>query len=443
MNSTNGKAPEVSFSQALIKGQAPDKGLYFPKDIPKLGSDELSSFADMQYHEVASTIVGKFLSDEMPQKDIEALAKDAYDFEVPIERVFGNNHLMRLDRGPTASFKDFAARMMARLMGYFIKKNQQKLLILTATSGDTGSAVANAFHGADNIEIVVLFPESEVTDMQRMQMTTLKGNVRSIAIDGKFDDCQGLVKQAFADLDLSDLGLSSANSINIGRLIPQSVYYFYAHSRLAKDNEKLIFSIPSGNFGDMMGGMIAWKMGLPVERFIIATNENNEFPLFMENNSYSPLVPSKACISNAMNVGHPSNLARLFHLFGGWMDETGSVRKMPDMSAMRQILWARSVSDQETRQAIKTAYDEYSTVLEPHGAVGWKALMDYRSLEGQDKQAVSLETADPAKFPQEIESVLGIQPPIPPSLKDLSNLDEEILTMSGDYSALKTYLMDI
>jgi threonine synthase len=329
-------------------------------------------------------------------------------------------------------------------MQYFLRREGREALILTATSGDTGSAVANAFHGLENIRVVVLFPEREVTDRQRKQMTTLGGNITAIALKGKFDDCQALVKKAFADGDLTALHLSSANSINFGRLLPQSIYYVYAYSKLyEKGGEGIVFSVPSGNFGDLMGGILAREMGLPVKKFVVATNENDEFPRFLESGVYKPIRPSKPCISNAMNVGHPSNLARLFHIYGGWIDENGVVKEMPDLDRMRSDLWSVSVSDDETRQTIRNAYNRYKLLLEPHGAVGWKALEDYVKSARSSVFAVSLETADPAKFPEEITAVLGFEPELPESLRGLDDLEERVIKLPGDYNSLKKFLKDM
>ena len=310
--STNKKANPVSFAEALLKGLAPDKGLFMPETIPVLSGEEISSFAGKPYHEIAYTVIRQYLKNQIPDHELYKMVKDAYNFDVPLEQVYDRKYIMRLDRGPTASFKDFAARMMGRMMQYFLRKENRSLLILTATSGDTGSAIANAFHSLDNIQVVVLFPENEVTERQRKQMTTLGKNIQIISLDGKFDDCQSLVKEAFMDKDLDGLNLSSANSINIGRLVPQIVYYFYSYAKLSEqDGEAVIFSVPSGNFGDMMGGVLAMKMGLPVKKFIIATNENDEFPTYLNTGKYAKIDPSRNCISSAMNVGHPSNLARL------------------------------------------------------------------------------------------------------------------------------------
>lgn len=444
--STNHSSPNVSFREALIAGQAPDKGLYIPNYIPTLSKEVIWSFSEKNYFEIAYTVINNFLQGEIPEADLYALAKDAYNFDVPLEQVYDRNYIMRLDRGPTASFKDFAARMMGRMIQYFLKKDNRKMLILTATSGDTGSAIANAFYGLDNIEVVILFPKTEVTDRQRKQMTTLHKNISVISLDGKFDDCQAMVKKAFADKDLQNLDLSSANSINIGRLIPQSVYYFWAWSQLASNaDDKIIFSVPSGNFGDLMGGILAKHMGLPVEKFVIATNENDEVPVYFRSGSYKTIEPSRNCISSAMNVGHPSNMARIITLYGGKMDEKGNILKEPDVAKLKNDMTAFSVTDEATRQTIREAYNSYNLLLEPHGAVGWKGLHDFYaetpSYKNPYQLTVTLETAHPAKFPQEIQSILNIEPELPASLSQLDNKTEEMIDMPNNYEAFKTYLL--
>ncbi len=445
--STNLNTSPVSFSKALLKGLAPDKGLFMPEEIPEVSKEEIQSFRYLSYHEIAYEIGKKFLVGEIPDEDLRWITKDAYDYEVPLEHVYENKYIMRLDQGPTASFKDFAARMMGRLMQYYLKKEKRNLIILTATSGDTGSAIANAFYGLDNIRVLVLFPEKEVTERQRKQMTTLGDNIQIIAIDGKFDDCQALVKEAFTDPDLADLNLSSANSINIGRLIPQIVYYFYAFSRLSNDyNKGVIFSVPSGNFGDMMGGFFAKRMGLLIKRFIIAVNENDEFQKYIQTGIYNKIDPSINCISSAMNVGHPSNLARLVALYGGVMDEKGNIRRQANLDSMRQDIFAISINDKDTRKAIKDAYEQYNIILEPHGAVGWAGLQIFLKLEGNNYRAdqlyVSLETAHPAKFPEEIKKILDLDPELPASLEGLEGKDENFDLMDDNYTLFKNYLTE-
>ena len=438
--STNGHLDRVDFKGALLAGQAPDKGLYMPEMFPSLSPETIRNFPQMSYHQIAYQVIKPYLGDLVEESALEDMLKDAYSYEVPLERVYDGKYLLRLDRGPTCSFKDFAARLMGRLMQYFLKEEGRSMIILTATSGDTGSAVAHAFYGLENIKVIVLFPEREVTERQRRQMTTLGENIYPLAVSGKFDDCQALVKQAFVDPELKGLELSSANSINVGRLLPQAVYYFYAHSRVAPGGEEVVFSVPSGNFGDLMGGLIALKMGLPVKKFVAATNENDEFPRFMQTGVYEPIRPSRNCISNAMNVGHPSNLARLFSLYGGQMDETGQVARQPDLSAMREEIYAVSISDEETRQTIREAYSQYKVLLEPHGAVGWAGLVRYLNEFGDWSPAVSLETADPAKFPDEIVRLTGVNPSLPPAMASLDEKEEHYLEMDGSYASLKNYL---
>jgi threonine synthase len=439
--STNKRSPAVSLKDALLTGQAPDKGLYLPEQIPQIPLDEILAFKDLPYHQVAYAVLKRYTEGMIPDEKLKNICRDCYDYEVPLEKVFGNNHLMRLDHGPTASFKDFAARMMARWMRFFLEQDQNDLVILTATSGDTGSAVAHAFHNIDRIQMVVLFPILEVSDRQRKQMTTLGGNVTVLSVDGKFDDCQAMVKQAFTDPDLKNIRFSSANSINIGRLLPQSVYYFYAYARLAREGRPAVFSVPSGNFGDMMGGLLAKRMGAPVEKFVIATNANDEVPKFLETGRYGKIEPSRVCISNAMNVGHPSNLARLVDLYGGAMDEKGAISKNPDMERMRRDIFAVSIPDDETRAAIKETYEKYQTVLEPHGAVAWAGLMRYLTAGGKPELAISIETAHPAKFPEEITRLIGIDPALPPSLAQVEKKPEQCQPMDKDYGQFKKILL--
>jgi len=446
--STNLKAEKVSFSQALLKGQAPDKGLYLPETVPVLSRETILGFTHQSYDAIAFEVAKPYLAGEIGDTELRRITQDAYDFEVPLEHVTGRRYVMRLDQGPTASFKDFAARMMGRLMQHFLLREGKKLLILTATSGDTGSAVANAFYGLGNIDLVVLFPRAEVTDRQRRQMTTLGKNVRVLALDAKFDDCQALVKQAFADPELDHLGLSSANSINIGRLIPQAVYYFYAFARLRMENhpEKIIFAVPSGNFGDMMGGILAGRMGLPVRKFVIATNENDEFPVYLRTGNYKKVEPSRNCLSSAMNVGHPSNLARVVDLYGGMMDERGTIHRQADLDLLRNDLWPVSITDEATRETIRQAWQKNNLLLEPHGAVGWAGLTEFMkrhpAYDTGEQLCVSLETAHPAKFPGEIERLLGIEPPLPASLEGLDEKPESYEGIENDYRVFKQYLLD-
>ena len=446
--STNLKAPAVDFEQALLKGIAPDGGLYMPETLPEVSSGEILAFSDMEYHEVAYAIGRKFLAGGIGDEDLRGIVRSAYDYAVPLERVYDRKYVMRLDQGPTASFKDFAARMMGRLMQHYLARSGRSLLILTATSGDTGSAIANAFYGLDNIRVLVLFPEKEVTARQRKQMTTLGKNVSILALDGKFDDCQALVKRAFADSDLDYLNLSSANSINIGRLLPQSMYYFYSFAKLRSGDpdERVVFSVPSGNFGDLCGGLIAHEMGLPVKRFVVATNENDEFPKFVASGRYEKIDPSRNCISSAMNVGHPSNVPRLIALYGGNMDETGRISVPADLDRIRRDMFAISITDVETERTISDAYRDHGLLLEPHGAVGWAGLERYLEAHPEDADpgqlCISLETAHPAKFPEKIREILSFDPELPPSLEGIEEREEHYGHLSDDYEEFKAHLRE-
>ena len=444
--STNLRAPEVTFREALLTGLAPDGGLYLPDILPALSQPFLESLRTSTYAGVATEIMGALLAEEIEKVDLADICYDIYDFSVPVERVFRNNYVMRLDQGPTASFKDFAALLMGRLMQYFLKNENNHITILTATSGDTGGAVANAFHGLENIKVVILFPAGEVTPLQRKQMTTLHDNIQSIAINGKFDDCQSIVKHAFMDKSLADLKLSSANSINIGRLLPQSVYYFWAWSRITSNpNTRMVFSVPSGNFGDLAGGIIAKKMGLPVSCFVVATNSNNEVPEYLRTGSYKPVVPSINNISSAMNVGHPSNLSRIISFYGGIMDETGNIRKSPDLDNMRRDLYGISVTDGETIETIRYCYRKYGILLEPHGAVAWHGLRQY--LNGQQYSndhnscCVSVETAHPGKFRDDLEKLIGLEVSLPDSLAKIESLKEEYISLENSFEEFKKYMI--
>jgi threonine synthase len=442
--STNHQARKVTFRKALLQGLAEDKGLYMPESIPVFTREEILAMQDMTYPEIAYSVGMKFLSEEIPGKDYRRLVNDAYDYAIPLEKVKARQYIMRLDQGPTASFKDFAARLMGRLMQYYLSLEQRNLLILTATSGDTGSAIANAFYELDNVKVVVLYPEQEVTPRQRKQMSTLGKNISLIAIDGKFDDCQALVKQAFSDPELAAMELSSANSINIGRLIPQTMYYFYAYAKLAVNFEQVVFSVPSGNFGDLMGGLIALHMGLPVHRFVVATNANDEFPKYLKTGVYQVISPSRNCISSAMNVGHPSNVARLITLYNGTMDETGKILKQPDLARINKDMYAVSITDKETEETIADTYLQDKILLEPHGAVGWAGLKHYLNDNPADSErlCISLETAHPAKFPEKISELLDLEPELPPSLQNLEGKQEFITPLPNNYGAFRKFLKE-
>lgn len=432
----------VSFKRALLQGQAPDEGLFMPDRIPVLNPEDILSLRGRPYAEAALLVSWAFLKKEISREALEAITADAYDFEVPLESAGGGKYIMRLDRGPTASFKDFAARMMARLMSH-LRGRGKRLNVLVATSGDTGSAVGEAFKGVKGIGVRILYPRREVSGIQKKQLDTIGANVQAISIDGKFDDCQNLVKMAFADPDLGCLNLTSANSINFGRILPQIVYYVYAYAQLAGEpGGEIVFSVPSGNFGDALGCEYARRMGLPVRKLIMPTNENMEFPRFLETGRYEKVSPSVACISNAMNVGHPSNLARFFDLYGGTVDRTGTVHKMPDLEEMRRRIFSVMVTDDETRETIREVYRQYKILFEPHGAVGWKGLETWLERRGDFPLCVVLETAHPAKFPEEIVRILGLTPELPPSMQGIEQRTGSPVELPCDYGSFKDYLLE-
>jgi len=431
----------VSFKEALLQGQAPDEGLFMPDYIPRLSIDDVCALKGKPYPEMALMVTGSFLGGEVHPEVLRTIVYDSYDFEVPVEKVYGRTYIMRLDRGPTASFKDFAARMMARLMSYF-RGEDRRLNILVATSGDTGSAVGEAFKGVAGIDVNILYPRDEVSGRQKKQLDTIGDNVQALSINGKFDDCQDLVKKAFSDPALEFLNFTSANSINFGRILPQMVYYAYAYAQICEKGEEIIVCVPSGNFGNALGCEYARRMGIPVRKLVMPTNENDEFPRFLKTGNYEKVAPSRACLSNAMNVGHPSNLARLFDLYGGTVDRTGKVYTHPDLDSMKKNIWSVSISDAQTKECIKRTYETYGVVLEPHGAVGWRGLELFLNEYGDVSPCVSLETAHPAKFPDEIIELLGITPEVPYSMEDLDKRVGEPVELQADYETFKEYLKD-
>ena len=429
----------VSFKEALLQGQAPDEGLFMPDLIPALPQRDIMALKGKPYTASAMLVAKAFLANEIPERILENIVEDSYNYPVPLEKVAGRKYIMRLDQGPTASFKDFAARMMARLMSH-LRDHGKRLNVLVATSGDTGSAVGEAFKGVSGIDVYILYPKGEVSGIQKKQLDTIGGNVQAMSVDGKFDDCQNLVKQAFSDPSLSNMNLTSANSINFGRILPQIVYYVYAYAQLAGEREEIVFSVPSGNFGDALGCEYARRMGLPVKKLVMPTNENDEFPRFLATGIYEKISPSKACLSNAMNVGHPSNLARFFDLYGGTVDRGGNVHHYPDRDEMRRYIFSISISDEETKKTIKRVYDQYRVLLEPHGAVGWRGLEVYLEAFGDFPLCVSLETAHPAKFPDEIKELLSVTPDLPQSMKDINQRSGAPFELSGNYKEFSVYL---
>jgi len=450
--STDDPGLRVNFESALLKGLAPDYGLYMVSraDIPKLDRPTIMDMRHMSYSRIALEVLYPFLGAEVPKKDLAALLEDAYSEEtIPteVQRVTEDTSIMWLTKGPTYSFKDYAARFFARILNYFLERRGLRRVVVVATSGDTGGAVADALSGLPNVDNIVFFPKGSISEGQHRQMTTLGGNVHAFEVNGDFDVCQGLAKNLLRDEAFSEAvfgdgeRLTSANSISLGRLLPQAVYPFFAYSRIAAEGGPLIASVPSGNFGDMMGTVIAKAMGLPVSRIICGVNENREFPDFLYSGAYT-VTPSKPSPSSAMIVSHPSNLARLIDFYGGHMaDErdpaTGSVvrpgviHNMPDMEEMRKDLFSVSVDNPCHYRTMKEVFEKHGVILDPHGAVGWRALEIYRS-QGGTGGAVVYETADPGKFPDDVAKAIGSTPDPPARMRKQESLEERVYAITED-----------
>ncbi|MCK4521716.1 MAG: threonine synthase [Nanoarchaeota archaeon] len=451
-HSTNNKNERVNFETALLDGMASDYGLYMMarSDIPKLSHEQIKDMKNMSYAQIAFQVLNPFLGSEIPEDKLKELLNDAYkEDRIPtkVQHITGKTHIMWLTQGPTYSFKDYAARFFARALNYFLGKRGLKRTVVVATSGDTGGAVADALYGLANVDNIVFFPRGSISEGQRRQMTTLKDNIYAFEVNGDFDVCQALAKNLLGDKEFFEKvfgdkdNATSANSISIGRLLPQAVYPFFAYSRVAEDGEPMIASIPSGNFGDMMGTVIAKEMGLPISKIICGVNENTEFPEFLETGQYI-VKPSKKSPSSAMNVSNPSNLARLIDFYGGHIfDERdnitkkvlkqGVIDKMPDMDAIRKDIFSVGVDNPHHYKTMKEVYEKYGVILDPHGAVGWKTLEIF--LKGNhDKLAVVYETADPGKFPIDVKKAIGITPELPSGMKKQAKSEERIHTIESE-----------
>jgi threonine synthase len=426
--STNKISVNVGFEEAIFRGLPPDNGLYMPLSIPKLPQLFWDNVENLSLQEIAFEICNVLIGDDIPTEDLKSLVDQAINFEAPVVQIKENIYCLELFHGSSMAFKDFGARFMAAVMSYFLKKSQKSINILVATSGDTGGAVAQGFFEKDNISVTILYPEGKVSNIQEKQLTTLGKNIKALEIDGTFDDCQALVKKAFLDENLRDrFNLASANSINIARLIPQSFYYVAAYAALKKLGEKYVFSVPSGNFGNLTAGILAIKMGMPATTFIAATNINNVVPEYLESGVYSPISPSKSTISNAMDVGNPSNFPRMKALFGG------------NLSEMKKQLIGCFFDDDQTRDGIKELYESYSYLTCPHSAIAYLGLKEYLN-ENQDTVGVFLSTAHYAKFLPEMESTLGFSPDIPDRLASLLNKTKVAVSMANDFEDFKSYL---
>jgi threonine synthase len=429
--STNQLTPPTSFQQAVIEGLAKDKGLFMPEHIPALPEDFFRQLPDMTLPELAKRVATLFTGDELLKEDLSLIIEEALNFEIPLVQINEHTHILELFHGPTAAFKDVGARFMSRVMAHLLRDVEKKVYVLVATSGDTGSAVAQGFYKVPGIDVVILYPSGKVSKVQEMQFCTLGENITALEVEGTFDDCQRLVKTAFADAQLREkLYLTSANSINIARLLPQSFYYFYAYAQLRrKSSEPVVFSVPSGNYGNLTAGLFAWQMGLPVHHFIAASNANDTVPLFLNGKPYMP-KPSVATISNAMDVGDPSNFARMRVLF----DDS--------LQKMQQHVSGYSLTDAETRQTMQNVYEQHQYMIDPHGAVAYKAFQLYTQQQNEQVlQGIVLGTAHPAKFGDVVKDTLHIEPPMPAQLASCLGREKKSIPIEASFSALKSFLL--
>jgi len=429
--STNKKSPLASLQEAVTKGLAPDKGLYMPEKIKRLPDAFFKKIKDKSFQEIASLVAKAFFGEDIDAGTLQSIVYDTLNFETPVVKVKDNIYSLELFHGPTLAFKDVGARFMARLLGYFIKKQgiKEKINVLVATSGDTGSAVANGFLGVEGIDVFVLYPKGKVSAIQECQFTTLGQNITALEIDGTFDDCQALVKAAFSDRELNEkLRLTSANSINVARFLPQAFYYFNAYAQLCRIGikENIVICVPSGNFGNLTAGLIAHKMGLPVKRFIAANNKNDIFLQYLNTGVYSP-KPSVQTLANAMDVGAPSNFARILDLYNH------------NHTTITQLISGYTCLDDMIRQTVKICYDETGYLLDPHGACGYRALSE--NLQSGET-GVFLETAHPAKFKDTIESIIQTPIEIPERLQAFMKGQKQSVALGKDFQAFKDYLME-
>ncbi|WP_282018286.1 threonine synthase [Salegentibacter mishustinae] len=426
--SLNDKNHKVSFEDAVVRGLAPGKALYFPEDMPKLSQDFFKNLDKYSKEEIAYEAIKAFVGDEIEKNSLQEILKKTLDFEFPVVSISENIGTLELFHGPTLAFKDVGAGFMAGCLGHFVKKgNLGRITVLVATSGDTGGAVANGFLGVEGIDVVILYPKGKVSEIQEKQLTTLGQNITALEVNGNFDDCQDMVKKAFSDSGISEKRqLTSANSINVARWLPQMFYYFFAYKQLAEKKKKLAFSVPSGNFGNICAGMLAKQMGLPIDHFIASNNKNNVVTRYLKSKEYTP-KQSVQTISNAMDVGNPSNFVRILELFDNEFD------------SLSQQLSSFSYSDKETRKAIKEVKQKYNYVMDPHGAVGYLGLQDFLA-ENPKYYGTFLETAHPVKFLQTVEEVIGEKVEIPASIIEVMNKEKKSFEIS-DYAELKDFLM--
>ena len=429
--STNHNAPTASLQEAVVRGLAPDRGLYMPETIRPLPHDFYASIDTMSFQEIACRVADAFFGDDVDSNELRRIVCDTLSFDCPLRKVEENIYSLELFHGPTLAFKDVGARFMARLLQYFIRREgRSRVNVLVATSGDTGSAVANGFLGVDGIHVYVLYPKGKVSKIQECQFTTLGSNITAIEVDGVFDDCQRFVKQAFMDKELSEaMCLTSANSINVARFLPQTFYYFHAYAQLKRMEElhdNMVVCVPSGNFGNITAALYGRLMGLPIKRLIAANNANDIVCRYLKTGVYTPRH-SVQTIANAMDVGDPSNFARIIDLFGGSHDRIASLTS------------GAAYSDEEIRLAMRCCHEQTGYVLDPHGACGWQALKDMLC-EGET--GVFAETAHPAKFKDVVEAAIGTEISIPERLANFMKGKKQSVPMTSDFDTFKSWLAD-
>lgn len=428
--STNHKAPQVNFKEATIQGQAPDKGLYFPELIPTLNPALIKNIGDYSNEAIAYEVIKPYVADSIPADILKRIVEETVNFPIPLVTINESISSLELFHGPTLAFKDIGARFMSRCLGYFVKEQPKKVTVLVATSGDTGGAVANGFYDVPNVEVIILYPSGKVSTVQEKQLTTLGKNIHALEINGSFDDCQKMVKDIFANADdFPGLFLTSANSINVARWLPQQFYYFFAYKQWADKNNPPVISVPSGNFGNICAGILAKASGLPVQHFIAACNANDTVLHFFQTNHYEP-KQAVATISNAMDVGNPSNFVRILQIFD------------QQVSHLKDQVSAYSISDDETKATLKKVYDECNYLLDPHGAVGYYALEDYLKQHPSQKGIV-VETAHPVKFFDVVEPVINSTVPIPATIQEQLKLEKKSLLMENNPEALRDFLLKL
>jgi len=426
--STNNIEEQATLKQAVVKGLAPDNGLYMPTKINRFSKDFVDNISNYSFQEIAFETAKLYFGDDIPENNLKDIVFDAVNFDAPVIDLNNQLSVLELWHGPTLAFKDFGARFMARTLGFFLRNQDKEVHVLVATSGDTGSAVANGFLGVEGVKVHILYPKGKVSEIQEKQMTTLGQNITALEVDGVFDDCQAMVKQAFLDKNLNQsLYLTSANSINVARLFPQSFYYCHAYAQAASNDEKITFCVPSGNFGNITSGLIAKKMGLPIHHFIAATNANKVVPDYLTNGEFVP-VASVPTISNAMDVGNPSNFARMNSLYAG------------DLNEMRNDISAFHYSDEDTEEAIREIHNKFDYVMDPHGAVGYLAAKDYLE-KNQNEKVIILETAHPAKFSEVVERSIETDIEVPKRLLDCLDKEKKSIQIKNDFDELKSYLL--